>query len=93
MFQRIAAEKAVKYLRGVRGVSNQITLQPRVSPKDVQKRITEALHRTADIDARRIHVENIGSRVILSGNVRSWHQVRQAPRRPARRSRRPPPPR
>jgi osmotically-inducible protein OsmY len=74
MFQRIAAEKAVKYLRGVRGVFNQITVKPRVSPKDVQTRIIEALHRNADIDARRIHVENIGSRVILSGNVRSWHE-------------------
>jgi osmotically-inducible protein OsmY len=56
-FQKQAAEKAVKYLRGVRGISNQITMKPRISPKDVQKRITEALHRHADLDARRVHVE------------------------------------
>ncbi len=33
MFQKQAAEKAVKYLRGVRGVSNQITLRPKISPR------------------------------------------------------------
>jgi len=80
MFQKADAERAVKYLRGVRGVFNQIELRPRISPKDVQKRITEALHRTADIDARRIHVETVGSRVVLTGNVRSWHEKDQAAR-------------
>ena len=80
MFQKADAERAVKYLRGVRGVFNQIELRPRISPKDVQKRITEALHRIADVDARRIHVETIGSRVVLTGNVRSWHEKDQAAR-------------
>ena len=46
-FQKASAARAVKYLRGVRGVINNITLKPSVSPKDVQKRITEALHRHA----------------------------------------------
>jgi osmotically-inducible protein OsmY len=74
MFQKLAAERAVKYLRGVRGVFNQIAITPRISPKDVQKRITEALHRHADLDARRIQVEAEGGRVILTGNVRSWRE-------------------
>ena len=74
MFQRAAAERAVKYLRGVRGVVNQIVVKPRVSPVDVQKRITEALHRYASLDARRIHVDADGGRVILTGNVRSWRE-------------------
>ena len=47
MYQKVAAERAVKYLRGVKGIFNQITLKPAVVPKDVQKRITEALHRHA----------------------------------------------
>jgi osmotically-inducible protein OsmY len=72
MFQKLSAERAVKYIRGVRGVLNYITLKPAVSPKDVQKRITEALHRHADLDARRIHIDAEGPKVILTGTVRSW---------------------
>ena len=74
MFQKHEAERAVKYMRGVRGVFNKISITTRISPKDVQKRITEALHRHADLDARRIQVEAEGGRVILTGNVRSWRE-------------------
>lgn len=72
MYQRTSAERAVKYLRGVRGVFNNIVVKPSVSPKDVQTHIVEALQRHADIDAKRIHVDADGGRVTLTGFVRSW---------------------
>jgi osmotically-inducible protein OsmY len=79
-YQRISAERAVKYLRGVRGVFSHIAIRPAVSPKDVQDRIVDALRRHADIDARRIQVAAEAGRVVLTGFVRSWHERDEAER-------------
>jgi osmotically-inducible protein OsmY len=78
MYQKMAAEKAVKYLRGVRGVVNNIEVKPRLSAADVKNRIVDALHRHADVDARRIRVEATGGKVTLQGNVRSWRERYEA---------------
>jgi osmotically-inducible protein OsmY len=79
-YQRVSAERAVRYLRGVRGVFNNIFVAPVASPKDVEIRIFEALRRLADVDARRVHVMAEGSRVTLSGFVRSWNEREEAER-------------
>jgi osmotically-inducible protein OsmY len=80
MYQKVAAERAVKYLKGVKGVFDNIALRPTATPKDVQHRIIAGLHRHADIDARRILVEVEGPRVTLSGSVRSFIEKREAER-------------
>ena len=77
-YQREAAERAVRHLLGVRGVSNQVTLVPKVTPADLKKRIEEALKRTAELEARRIRVETTGGAVVLDGTVHSWAERDQA---------------
>ena len=79
-YQRVSAERSVKYLRGVKGVFNNIVVSPAVSPKDVETRIIDALRRHADIDARRINVRAEGARVVLTGFVRSWNERDEAER-------------
>ena len=79
-FQKEAAESAVRHLVGVKGVTNLITVKPRVTPSDIQAKIEEALRRAAELDARRISVEVDGSSVILRGTVRSWAEREEAER-------------
>jgi osmotically-inducible protein OsmY len=78
--QADAAFTAVANLSGVRGVSNLVTLRPRVYPTTVEKRIRSAFQRSASLDANRVHVETVGSRVILRGVVRSWAEHEDAER-------------
>lgn len=79
-YQKQAAERAVRYLRGVRGVFNLITLSAQTTPRDVKKRIKDALHRGVEFDAERITVEVQGSKVILEGTVRSYAEMKDVSR-------------
>jgi len=79
-YQRSDAERVVRRLTGVKGVTNLITVKPRVTPSDIKKKIEEALKRTAEADAQKITVEVDGSKVILRGTVRSWAEREEAER-------------
>src|SRR3989442_1095910 len=67
-------------LAGVKGVSNLITVKPRLTPSELKQKIEQALVRSAETDARRITVEVEGSKVILKGTVRSWAEKEEAER-------------
>jgi osmotically-inducible protein OsmY len=73
-YQKREAEKAIRYIRGVRGIANHITLDARGLERDVRHRIVQALHRNANIDANHIAVTVTGDTAILTGTVGSWLQ-------------------
>jgi len=79
-FQKQDAERVVRRLAGVKGVSNLITVKPRLTPSELKQKIEQALVRSAETDARRITVEVEGSKVILKGTVRSWAEKEEAER-------------
>jgi osmotically-inducible protein OsmY len=77
-YQKKAAGLAVKFLLGVKGVTNVIQVRPHVSSIDVRNKIEEALKRNAEVDARRISVTSSDGSVTLWGNVRSWMEKDEA---------------
>ena len=79
-YARERAESAVKRVRGVKGVTNSITLKPKVAPYEVRRKIEDAFRRSAEIDASRVTVEANGSEVILRGTVKSWAEREEAER-------------
>ena len=54
-YQREDAERAVRRVKGVRGVINTIQLKPGVEPTEIKHKIEEAFRRSAEIDASRNH--------------------------------------
>ena len=77
-YQREAAEAAVRHLRGVVGIVNDITVKPRISAMDVKNKISAAFERSAVLDAKNITVVTEGNRVTLTGWVRSIAEKNEA---------------
>ena len=81
-YQKNLAESAVKNLRGVVGVTNNIEVKPRISPTEVKSRIEAALRRIAELDARRVTVETVATKGPEQGQPVSFTISRRRGRRP-----------
>jgi len=71
-FQKEAAADAVRFLSGVVGVSDQITIAPSLKAAVVKADIEAAIKRAATEDGKRITVGVSGGDVTLSGTIHSW---------------------
>lgn len=72
-FQKDVAEQDVRRLLGVTGVSNEITIKPRVDVSHVSDDIMHALHRSWFFDPKTITVSADEGRVRLAGTVHTPH--------------------
>jgi osmotically-inducible protein OsmY len=77
-YQRREAEKAVRTLTGVVGVSNGIALKPGVVQANISTRIHDALVRHAENEAKGIEIKVTGTSVTLRGKVDSWRELSAA---------------
>ena len=79
-YLRRSAESSIRYLRGVNGVTDLITVKPNVEAKDLKRKIDESIKRHAALDAERIVVNVDDGEVTLAGTVRSWTERHDAER-------------
>ena len=79
-YQKNAAETAVQRMRGLKGITNQMTVRPRLQALDINASIQRALERSALLDAKTISVETFGSVVLLQGKVRNHAEKDEAER-------------
>ena len=79
-YQRSIAEGAVRYLLGVTGITNEITVKPSVKMIDVKQKIEDAFERQARFDAKDIDIKLDDNKVTLKGHVHSWREKDDASR-------------
>ncbi len=79
-YQKIGAEDVVRYLVGVKGVKNRITIKTLIKPADIKNSITAAFARSVLLDAQKITVEATEGAVILRGKAHSHAELDEAER-------------
>jgi osmotically-inducible protein OsmY len=70
------AERVVSKLVGVRGVTNHLSVAPRISAENVHAMIEQALERRADHEAKHINVTVKDGAVTVAGKVRNYGEKR-----------------
>jgi osmotically-inducible protein OsmY len=71
LYQRTAAERAVRRADGILGITNNVAVTDDPVPSDVAHRIHKALRRQALLDGSPLQVTNEGHTVFLDGTVKS----------------------
>ncbi len=77
--ERESASRSVRYLKGVKGVRNEVTINPSADAPAIKTAICAALVRNAQSEGKHIAVTTDGAgTVTLTGTVGSWAERRQA---------------
>ena len=79
-YQKSVAEGVVRYLLGVTGITDEITVSPSVKMIDVKQKIEDAFERQARFDAKDIDIKLDDNKVTLKGHVHSWREKDDASR-------------
>jgi osmotically-inducible protein OsmY len=77
-YQRDRAERAVRGVCGIIGVSNNIEVRPYVAPSEIKRRIEDALRRNNGLAANPLAGGPVGSKVQLRGSIKSWAERTEA---------------
>ena len=79
-YQREAAKKAVTYLSGVKGVTNNIKIKSETHDEIEKEKVELALNRNWSLISQDIKVKVSGTNITLTGTVSSFFQKEEAER-------------
>lgn len=79
-YQKDAATRAITYIDGIKGITNNITIKSESTDIIEQQDIEAAIAKSWSVDDKDIHVHVSGTTVKLTGSVGSFYQKEEAGR-------------